>query len=391
MATALGLSSGMALHPYVINVLAPHLVQAMGWSKADFALAAMVSGIGIFSYPVVGRLADRFGVRRIGAIGIAASSLSYAAIAMLNGPVMHYVAILLLQLTLGVMTTGPVFLRLIVRSFDRSRGIALALVVSTPPAVAAFASPLLAAFVEAKGWRSGAWAVALYALVAGMAALVLLPRERGVDMPAETQRSAPPRSGILALFGNREYRILLTTTVLVSIPLVIAHSQLALVLMDNGMTMATAGSVVGIFAIGTVIGRMIAGLALDRFAAEVVGAVSFSLPAIGMLLIASPFDQPMVLSLALLIIGLAFGAEGDVLAYIVSRRFELENYGVALGTLFAAVGAASMFGAFAMSQSLHHWNGYIPFLLAGSVSAVTGALLLLRLRDIGGAKHQPAS
>jgi len=53
LATSLGLASGMALYPFLINILAPHLVEAMGWTKSQFAMAGMVSGLSIFAYPIV--------------------------------------------------------------------------------------------------------------------------------------------------------------------------------------------------------------------------------------------------------------------------------------------------------------------------------------------------
>lgn len=66
--------------------------------------------------------------------------------------------------------------------------------------------------------------------------------------------------------------------------------------------------------------------------------------------------------MAILLIGLAFGAEGDVLAYIVSRIFGSETYGAALGMLFAAVGVSAMIGAFILSQTLERWGNYTGFL-----------------------------
>ncbi|MFV8819041.1 MFS transporter [Haliea sp. E17] len=383
LATSLGLSSGMAIHPFVMNVLAPHVVSGMGWSKADFALAAMVSGLAIFSYPVVGRLADRFGVRRTGAVGIAATVLSYLAIAALDGPVGYYVAILILQLTLGAMTTGPVFLRMVIAAFDRSRGLALAIAVSAPALVAALASPLLAALIEVAGWRTGSLAVAAYSLLVGALALALVPGAAGKTSaggPTETAGESPAGVGFRALFASRAYRILIATTILVSLPLVLTQSQLSLVLIDNGMSMSAAGSIVGLFAVGTIIGRLLAGLALDRFPAEYVGAIAFCLPAVGMLLLAAPWDTTPVLAAAIILMGLAFGAEGDVLAYMVSRYFDLASYGTALGTLFAAVGISAMLGALLLSQSLRLWQGYTLFLLVASVSVLAGCLLLLGLR-----------
>lgn len=378
-AASLGLGSGMALHPFVINLLAPHLVAAMGWTKAQFAMATVVSGLAILSYPVVGYLADRFGVRRIGGLGVMAASSSYVAIAMLDGPIRHYIAILIVQLTLGAMTTGPVFLRIVVRSFDRGRGMALAIAVSTPAVVAALASTPFARLIETRGWRFAAVVAAIYAASAGIAAILLVPSGHG-PFPKPRGLSAGPVSGIRGLFADRRYRILLAVTVLVSMPLVVTNSQLALVLVDNGMTMGHAGSVLALFAFGTIAGRLAAGVAVDRFPAETVGAIAFSLPAIGMLLLAAPFDQTAILAVAILLIGLAFGAEGDVLAYIVSRIFGSETYGAALGMLFAAVGVSAMIGAFILSQTLERWGNYTGFLFFGSASVVGGSALLLAMR-----------
>jgi predicted MFS family arabinose efflux permease len=277
------------------------------------------------------------------------------------------------------MTTGPVFLRMVVRAFDRSRGIALAIAISTPPIVAILASPLLSALVAARGWRFGALTVAAYAIVAGFTALALIPRGLASAAPPQ-EKPAGTRNNLRELLANRNYRILLLTTVLVSMPMAMTNSQLALVLIDNGMTRASAGSFISLFAFGTVAGRLLAGLALDRFRAEAVGAVAFSLPGVGMLLLASPFDQPAVLGLSIMILGLAFGGEGDILAYLLSRMFGLDNYGTALGTMFAAVGVATMLGAFVLSQSLRLGDGYTGFLIFGSISVVLGSALFLTLR-----------
>jgi len=378
----------MALYPFVINLLAPHLVAAMGWTRAQFALATVVSGLSILSYPIVGRLADRFGVRPIAGIGVLSVTLSYGAIAMLDGSIGWYLAILVVQLSFGAMTTGPVFLRLVVRAFDLSRGMALAIAVSTPAIMAALASTQFAQLIELKGWRFGSMTVAAYALLGGLAAIVLIPpgygRAAGSQAPAHQ-----PRAGFRQLFASQRYRQLLAVTILASMPLVLTNSQLALVLIDNGMTMSNAGAVLGLFAFGTIAGRLAAGLALDRFSAETVGAIAFVLPAVGMLLIAAPFDQVEVLATAILLIGIAFGAEGDVLAYIVSRIFGPETYGAALGTVFAAAGVSSMIGALVLSQTLSLWGNYTGFLLFGSISVVAGSALLLFMRGAKTASIQP--
>jgi len=387
LAVSLGLASGLPLQPFVMSVLAPRLVMAMHWSKAEFAGVAAAAALTIPAYPIVGRLADRFGVRVVGGIGLAAMTAGYCGIAALDGSISHYIGILLVQVAFGAMTTGPVYLRLIVRDFDRSRGLALAIAVSFPAVVAAVASPLLARYIESDGWRAGAIAVAIWTLVAGIAALVLVPAKTGDDVPMDGP--ALKRAGFREVFANRTFRRLILITVLVSMPLVLSNAQLALVLVDNGLDAATASAMVGLFAVGTIGGRLGAGVALDRFAARLVGAITFSLPAFGMLLLASPFDQPVVLGLAILSIGVAFGAEGDVLAFIVSRWFPIGNYGTALGMLFAAAGSAAGVGAAMLGLSLNRAGTYGPFLVFGSLSVILGSILLLRLpermSDAGGA------
>jgi len=156
--------------------------------------------------------------------------------------------------------------------------------------------------------------------------------------------------------------------------------------------MSDAGALLGLFAFGSIAGRLAAGVALDRFTAEFVGAIAFCLPAVGMLLIAAPFDQMEIFAAAMLLIGIAFGPEGDILAYIVSRIFGPETYGAALGTLFAAVGVSAMVAAFVLSQTICRWGKYTGFLLFGSVSVVAGSALPLAMREgVKFERQEPAS
>jgi hypothetical protein len=50
--------------------------------------------------------------------------------------------------------------------------------------------------------------------------------------------------------------------------------------------------------------------------------------------------QIIVLSLAVAIVGLAQGAEGDIGAYLISRRFDLKNFSLLLSFLTASIALA---------------------------------------------------
>jgi MFS family permease len=386
VAASLGLGSGLALLPFVINILAPHIVAEFGWSKSDFALASMVSGLTVLTYPIAGRLADRFGARRIAGAGILSTTAGYSALAFLDGPISHYVGVMVLQLTLGAMISGPVLLRLIVDNFERSRGMALAIAVSAPAVFAALASPLLSSLVEAQGWRTGSLAVAAFVAVLGSLAVMVIPNgSSGASNERRARATCGQTTNVRSLIGQPKFRLLMLMTLLVSMPLILSNSQLALVLVENGMSAGAAGGVIAFFAAGTIGGRLAAGVALDRFPAEKVGAIVLSLPAAGMLLLASPFDQAGVLAIAVLAVGIAFGAEGDILAYVASKHFELASYGAVLGILFGIAGASGMIGAFVLGRTLQAFNSYDAFLVFGSASVLVGSALLFRMAAPAGA------
>ena len=93
------------------------------------------------------------------------------------------------------------------------------------------------------------------------------------------------------------------------------------------------------------VGRFLCGLALDRFAAHLVAAIGMGLPAIGLFLLASSFDTSAVLMLSVLLIGLSFGAEGDLVGFLVVRHFGVHVYSSVMGMMTAAIAISSSIGA----------------------------------------------
>jgi MFS family permease len=141
-------------------------------------------------------------------------------------------------------------------------------------------------------------------------------------------------------------------------------------------------------------GRFVCGVALDRLPAHIVAAVAMGLPGIGCFLIASAWDSFAVLVVAVFCLGSAWGAEGDVIAFLVSRRFSLEIYSTVLSVLMAAIGVSSALGAAVLSRTLRDnpsFNGFLVF--AGGAALVGGALFLLlgRHRTLPGDRPVPAS
>ena len=69
-AAGMGMTAGYLLVNYIGNLFTPHLIEEFGWSRGDIALIGATAFLGILGQPIVGRLADAFGVKRVALIGV---------------------------------------------------------------------------------------------------------------------------------------------------------------------------------------------------------------------------------------------------------------------------------------------------------------------------------
>ena len=111
-------------------------------------------------------------------------------------------------------------------------------------------------------------------------------------------------------------------------------------LAENGASGQAATWIVSLYAAGVAFGRILCGLVLDRIAVHKVAIMVLGLPAIGLAMLASPFDSIWLVAGSILLMALAQGAEGDIGAYLISRKFALRNYSLLMSfmTVFARPG-----------------------------------------------------
>jgi predicted MFS family arabinose efflux permease len=332
--------------------------------------------------PFIGRLADVLGVRRTATIGMAALPVLFVLYSLMTGPLWQYVVIYVLQSVICITTTATVYSRLPVQFIERARGLALAIVASGPALTGAIGGPILNGFVESHGWRAGFQAMAVFSVVAMVITLLLLPAERRApDAPPPVRRRA--REDYPLIFRNPALWVLVAAMLLCNLPQVIMLSQLKLILLDNGVTAKGAAVMLSAFAFGTLAGRFLAGLALDKIPAHLVGLICMGLPSVGLLILASPFDAATMLIFAVLCIGFAFGAEGDLAAYIVSRKFPVAVYSSVMGLVTMAMSASSAAGATLLSVTLKATGGYNLYLVICAASVFVGSLMFLLLGSGG--------
>lgn len=380
VAASLGVGTALSFNTYLLSIFAPYMIAEFGWTLAQWAMLGLVQMAVVVSIPIAGRLTDLYGVRKVAAVGAFTYPLFLLAIAGMSGDIGLYLGIYIAQTVICSTTTMTVYSRVIAGAFSARRGLALGICGSAPPLLGAIASPLVSHFVADYGWRWGYVAVAAFCAICSVITFILLgsgdtAREAEPVRPA-AQR---PRGDYRAILTNSAFWIMFAALFLVNLPFSIASSQLKLVVLSQGLPDSAAALMVSVFAIGSIVGRVISGAALDVLPAHWIAALVFFLPVFGLGLLASPFDSFAAVLTGLLLIGLSFGGEGDIIPYLVTRYFDIAVYGSVLGLLTAAMGGAMAAGNVLLSATLASSNSYDVYFLTAAGTAAIGSAMFLTL------------
>jgi len=383
LAATIGMGSALSLNSYILSVFAPYLIRDFGWSNAQWAMLGMIQMLIMVCMPIAGRLTDLYGVRRVAAVGALSFPAFLAAIASMNGDIRIYAAIYIAQTMICSTTTATVYSRVVASAFKIRRGLALGICGSAPPLVAALFSPSISGFVAEHGWRAGYWATAAFSLAGAIATLTLLPSRReeqavvaGAGLAARPQSARSDYGRILAMPA---FWIIIGGAFLANLPFALATSQLKLVVLAQNQPDATAALMVSIFAASSIAGRLVVGVALDSLPAHFIAALAFAMPVVGLLLLASPLDTMPMVALAIALIGLTFGGEGDVIPFLISRYFGIAIFSTVFGLCSAAIGLAIGLGNLVLAVSLKLTGGFDAFLIFTAATAAAGSALFLLL------------
>jgi len=384
LATSVGQASGYSIVTYINNLFTPYLLKQFAWSRSAFALVGVALFFGILIQPITGRLGDAYGVRRVALVGVVGGPLVFVGFSLMTGDLWQFFILTLLHL---IFTSGAtsvvIYSRLIAKNLDRARGICLAIAASAAPAVAAVGVPFLSRVIAVYGWRMGYIAVAAATAIGGVVALLLIPPSADMagKMGHEARRVPTAYVNILR---SRPFQLLIAAVFLCLLSFTLQTTQLKVVLLDRGIDSATGSLAITLFASSTIIGRLLCGIALDRFPAYAVAALFLGLPGIGLTLLAAGPALAWAMAAAVALLGLSMGAEGDVWAYLVAKYFRTEIYGTVLGLVLCAMALSTGIGALLLSLMFKLNRGFTPFLALSAGAVFLGSGLLIFLRQHGG-------
>lgn len=367
LACAVGASSGLILYPFVASLFITHHVAAFGWTRGEAANASFATLGAGFLAPLVGRLADKIGVKPVIMVGTLGFASACAGQGLQPGDIRVYYALTFCLVFFGLGTTSITWARPVTALFVRSRGLALSTALSSVTLTAAITPPILNYVISTHGWRYGWFMLGAMALLAGVLALLMMPK-------VTPRREATINSYKLGEAARMpSFWLLVAGMFIINIPSGGLMAQMAALVGDKGFDPATVANVLSAFAISVFCGRLIAGFCLDRLPPQVVTFASMALPAVGcLLLLGQAAYLPLVIS-GIALAGLSQGAEGDVGPFLIGRYFGLQAFGALMGSVNAAVVGGTGVGGIVFAQAYDRTGSYDVALWFGAACFLIGA------------------
>ncbi|MFK7954869.1 MAG: MFS transporter [Lysobacterales bacterium] len=328
LASGIGIGAGITGIPfYTLGLFVQPLGEEFAWTRAQVqGMFTAFSVTGLLVVPLIGWLTDSLGVRKLVLLSLAGTALGYVALALLTRSIPTFYLAAALIAVLGAGTTPITWTKAISGWFDRQRGLALGLALAGTGFAALTAPNYVAWLLDRFGWREAYLGLALIPLAALPLVYFFLKDPPGTR--GETDATAPALSGVTLGEAMRDWKLwliflsffLLSGAIGGSIP------NLVPLMMDASIERGRAASIVGLIGLAVIAGRVIVGYCIDRFWAPGVAAVVQALPVISALILIQPELSIPLVSVAVILIGFAAGAEFDLIAYLVGRYFGLRHY-----------------------------------------------------------------
>lgn len=345
---------------YAFSLFVKSLEADLGWGRGEIMTAFTILFLVIsLASPFVGRVVDRYGVRKVISIGAFVAGLGFALLSLINDLWFFYLNWVIVGV--GMAAIGPVPATAAVSNwFKKRRGTAMGIISTGVGAGGFVVAPLIGGyFIPVFGWRVSylALAVLTWVLVIPLALLVI--RTKPADMGLHPDGVEPPEAITEAetsssAVGGLTLKAALTTSALW---LIIASFALSTFgqdgvimsqvpyLQDIGFPVAIATTALGALAFIGAISKFAFGWLCDHISAKYAWCISLVLQvaSIIIILMVRPASPLAIIWLYAVVMGLSAGAWLPAMSMLVSNTFGLVSYGAIFGviSLFQSIGTAT--------------------------------------------------
>lgn len=349
-----------------------------GWPRSYVALALTIVAVtGLLAYPMVGKLADRVGVRRIALAGNLLFAASVAALSLAQPSPASFFGLFVLAGLCAAAPSTVLYAKTVANWFVERRGVMLGLTAGLGNGLGStLAPPLVAILIAHGGWRLGYMGLGAATLLVGFPMLWFFLRDRR-DAPAAAGE-APCEEGqeFAEAVRSTPYWLMLLAIGLGAGALTALFSHIVPMLTDRRIGLAVASLTLVAFAFTSMLWQVVLGWMLDRAAGAKIVAPMFLLPILGVVLI-SRADDSLSLIAGGVLLGIGLGTEYGLLPYWVPRYFGRRAYGAIYGSIYGVIVLIMGITPALMDAVFDAYRSYDLALAAIGVALLAGALLCL--------------
>jgi MFS family permease len=357
---------------YSFSAFIESLQRDFGAARGSVSLAFSLAGFLYFALgSISGPLADRWGSRRVAALGMLLIGTGLALASVAQSLVEVYAAYGL-GVGVGVGCSYVPAMGAVQRWFVKSRGLASGLASSGIGFGTLVVPPLAAYFIATWGWREAYLILGIIAVVIGGGMALFLendPRDRGLypdgePLPAGAQSAQPSGSSIKDAITSQRFIGLSAACLFCAFGVFVPFVHLAPYAVDHGIAQSSAVLLVSIIGVGSAVGRFFLGGLADRFGRELSLLAMFAGMALALVIwVSSTTFWP--LAIFALLFGTAYGGWVALLPAVVMDYFGGRNVSGLIGILYTSAGIGTLVGPSAAGFAFDFSRSYtLPILLS---------------------------
>ena len=377
--------NAVSITPMVYTVFGLFLIPIsteFNWPRSAVSFVLLIVAIaGAMSYPVIGRLIDRHGGRRVILFGNVAFAASVACLSLIGASRLQLYAAYALVGIAGAIPSSAMFTKVIAGWFDRNRGLFLGVVGGLGNGVGAALSPLFVNLLLVNyGWRGGYQGIAMAILLIGFPVLFMLlhdPEKSAARDAAAVQAQADGMT-LAQARATRTFWIILAAIALGAGCMTAVFAHVVPMLLDRGLDSDRATAVLATFALVTAAWQIGVGYLLDRLRRPWIAAPFYLAALAGLILFESTSSYPQLIFAGALM-GLGLGTEYGVLPYFLSRYFGVRHYGAISGVTYGVIVLTQGITPFLMDLVFDLNGSYDAAIIVIGAGLLGGALLITRL------------
>lgn len=342
-ATIGNMCGALSITTYTQSFFVGPVTEEFGWSQGQFFLGFTLTSIfGLIAAPMIGSLAIKYGIRPLAMIGLVGHALGYMLFSLNPN------SLILWYLTWGAFTflvagSLPVIWTSVLNSwFTKGRGKAVGITMAGSGVAAFFLPPIAQSLINDFGWRAAYQLISCGALALSLPIVFFWFHEKDTKALAETaSTNASWGMSRKEAIRTRKFWNLAAVLFLTVFAVIGMVSNFKPLLISRGADPDSVAGFAALMGVSIVIGRLLIGALVDKFWAPAVACLCFGNLIVALLVLLNSEFSSMTGVLIAVSIGLATGAELDLLAFLTSKYFGPRNYAEVFGGIFAVFGVGA--------------------------------------------------